>query len=634
MKTINEIAKELNIGAENIQIYMSSFYKEHIPSCDFSALIINDEKYNDIKEHIFKFLNERIPQVSLLRLSEELSIGTLSLSNFFFKVGFEISYSDYARLIPSKFYELAKERFSTQEENIDEACYIDHVNFDIIRYWAEIFQSKYSTWVNGYDRMIFPSIHKQNIIRESYPFIKGEIYYIRGISNNLKNAVILTSEGYYEIRDKCLIWQSQWTKLSVVTFIDDKYIFKTDEDTNNVFSYDIFDGLTDHDHAQISNEFNKIIKYIYLLTLYKNSVETFIAETHNYLSFGDKDDAAIKYLRGKYYYEQKDVQRALFELRRINMPDQATQDDLYLTIFTLRADLNESIGNIKECRNDRILAFSKNNYESKLALDKVDKEYTQILSRLPERDHLAIMFVDDLSYCVDENTNRIIDSISVFNIHNIPVFFKFKPGHPVKNKLYIRQGNNDFFYVPYIIPEDSFIERTKEFCHLLLCLGATEINVKSIRGKRVHELSAEELSVDGSASVKLSKIKGKYENNKDQKSIQEETTEWEYRIVASPLKEPHIPNNLFWYHTDTNWQRLYKERMDGTTESYERLRNTMTTSFTASDLLDIQTDVETILYKVEAAMNKKIKREYQQEEVSEWLISFKFKPLNVTNSLH
>lgn len=633
MKSVNDIAKELDIEAYKVQSYVSSVYNICIPSCDFNSPNITNEQYNDIKEHIAEF-NEGVSPISLSQLAKELFVGTLTLSRFFTKNKLSISYDDVEQSIPMRFYELAKEKFSNQKERIVNynISFIDLIKFDIIEYWTEIFRTKFPKWENDYDRMLFPKIplNKLEKIRILYPFIKEKIYYIRGISNNLQNVFIITSIGFYEIRKEQFIWFKTWKELTHSSFFDDDfYFFSSDDDPNHIYSNCVFDQLDKEDNAIMAKLFSDIKTYILLVDLYTTNTNEFMFKSESYQSMGDKDAAAIIYLRAKYYYEQeKDVQRALFELGKVVMPDNAIKDNLYLDIFAIRADLYESIGKIKESRNNRILAFSRNNYESKVALDKVDKEYVQVLSELPQKDNSAIIFVDDLSYCIDENNNQIVDSISIFDIHNIPPQFRFKPNHPIKNRLYIRQGINDFFYVPYVMPENSFIERIKEFCYLLICLGATQINVKSIAGKKVSEFSTKELNVDGSASAKFNKGNVSQDIKNEKESIQNEKVEWEYTITARSRKEPYIPEDLFWYRTD--WERLYNERMIGTLESYERLKNTMTTSFTTTDLLNIHADMEIILFKAEATMNKKIKRDYKEEVISEWVINYKFEPLSIS----
>lgn len=636
MKSINEIAKELNIGAEKVQDYLSSVHKVHVTSSQFDVLNIDNEMYSDIKNNI----NELT--YSLFELSKIFSVGCLTLSRFLNDKGFNISFYDFYKSkpydflmpIPYDFYKLVINKFSNSEEELknDDIPKIDFLNFDIIRYWAEEFYKQNESKTNSYDRIIFPNI-PQSIyqkIKKMYPFIEEEIFYIRGVSNGLKEATIITSSGFYEIVRKCLVWRKNWQNIDEIIYFDSNYYFKTlDEDPHKIFSYNFFDWLGDESNAQVAHSFNIIIEYLSLLKCYQTDLEKFMFESENYESLGDKDKAAILYLRSKYYFEQKtNAKKALFELDKIVIPTEANKDKLYLNIFALRAELYETLGKVKESRNDRILSFSKNSIESKRALEKIDNKYIETLPNLRQRDNSAIIFVDDLSYCIDEVNNRIVDSISVFDIKNIPTLFKFKPNHPVKNTLYVRQSDSEFFYIPHIIPEDSFIERAKELCHLLICLGAKEIKIKSIKGKKISNFSLDQLNIEGSGGVKLSKVSGQLEHGKEEQTISEDKTEWQYTIIAEPQKEPYIPDDLFWYHTDINWQRLYQQRMNGVLQSCETLKSSVSTNLTSDELQNIQVDVNTILYKANVSQNKKHKEKHQETEEFEWVLDFRFEPLN------
>ncbi len=594
---------------------------------DIVSKIDLENLQNTQNTHIYKTLGT---------LVKELNIGSLTLSRYLKNNNIEISWDkfDDRILIANRLYELLTAEYADEKEKLIVAYtkYPDFPFFNIVKYWAEKFYKQYKDWTNLYDRIIFPHIPRNIFqkIKNMYPFIEGEICYIRGVSNDLRDTAIITTVGFYEIKKGYLVWRKNWQDIDSIVFLDSNFHFKTqDKDPNKIFSYNLFDSLEVEDDAQIADSFNIIIKYLSLLKYYQTDFEKFLLESENYEGLGDKDKAAILYLRAKCYFEQEtNAEKALFELEKIVLPAEANKDDLYLSIFALRAELYETLGKIKEARNDRILSLSKNRIESKRALEKIDNEYIQILPNLRERDNSAIIFVDNFSYCIDEVNNRIVDSVSVFDIKNIPAVFKFKPNHPIKNTLYVRQSDSDFLYVPYIIPEDSFIERAKELCHLLICLGATEINVKSIKGKKISNISLDQLNVEGSAEVKLSKGSVQFEHGKEEQAISENKTEWQYTIIAEPQKEPYVPEDLFWYYTDINWQRLYQQRMNGVLQSRETLKSSVSTNFTSDELQNIQVDINTILYKANASLNKKTKKEHQETEESEWVLDFKFEPLN------
>ena len=241
------------------------------------------------------------------------------------------------------------------------------------------------------------------------------------------------------------------------------------------------------------------------------------------------------------------------------------------------------------------------------------------------KDRRLVMFIQDTQI-----GGCITDGIKTFRISNIPSDFVFPITMPVVNQLYIGHKYNPRVYVPFEEAEDYFFhDKVNELCRLLDCLGAKQIIIKSIKGKKVGEINGEKsserahgeygkfgnLDVDHNSQ---SKTKEENENHLSQERV---------LTFGKPNRWPYVPTNLHWYDNENDWQNIAQQRISGNggVLSYKDKISTSKTRFYSSSELDsINASVQVLLAKANGNMSKEAEREFRENIETVWEISVDF----------
>lgn len=107
------------------------------------------------------------------------------------------------------------------------------------------------------------------------------------------------------------------------------------------------------------------------------------------------------------------------------------------------------------------------------------------------------------SNATKDNTGCVSSEIEVFNIDHIPQMIQFPVGHPIPGTIYIGNPFVPNMYIPYEGYEfEFFLSKVNEYCRLLQCLGATEITIKTIKGRSASDSKEQINNTNGSLGVK------------------------------------------------------------------------------------------------------------------------------------
>lgn len=217
----------------------------------------------------------------------------------------------------------------------------------------------------------------------------------------------------------------------------------------------------------------------------------------------------------------------------------------------------------------------------------------------------------------------------VFTLNDLPTSIQFPVGHPQANTLYIGHPFKPATYLPFEnATEQLFMERVHELCYLGQCLGANEIRIKRLRGLDTASSQAKQLDVSGELDVKAVNVGGSFGRNTAAQNSYSSKDGMEMVQTYLPTKQPYCPDDLVWLDSETSWQALVKQRLNGNILSYSlHLSSSESVSMTSSKVLSVKASFEYLVTKVSGTYDAKIDKTFSKTEEMEWEIDMQFKPL-------
>lgn len=217
----------------------------------------------------------------------------------------------------------------------------------------------------------------------------------------------------------------------------------------------------------------------------------------------------------------------------------------------------------------------------------------------------------------------------VFTLNDLPTSIQFPVGHPQANTLYIGHPFKPATYLPFEnATEQLFMERVHELCYLGQCLGANEIRIKRLRGLDTASSEAKQLDVSGELDVKAVNVGGSFGRNTAVQNSYSSKDGMEMVQTYLPTKQPYCPDDLVWLGSETSWQALVKQRLNGNILSYSlHLSSSESVSMTSSKVLSVKASFEYLVTKASGSYDAKTDKTFSKIEEIEWEIDMQFKPL-------
>lgn len=217
----------------------------------------------------------------------------------------------------------------------------------------------------------------------------------------------------------------------------------------------------------------------------------------------------------------------------------------------------------------------------------------------------------------------------VFTLNDLPTSIQFPVGHPQANTLYIGHPFKPATYLPFEnATEQLFMERVHELCYLGQCLGANEIRIKRLRGLDTASSQAKQLDVSGELDVKAVNVGGSFGRNTAAQNSYSSKDGMEMVQTYLPTKQPYCPDDLVWLDSETSWQALVKQRLNGNILSYSlHLSSSESVSMTSSKVQSVKASFEYLVTKVSGTYDAKTDKTFSKTEEIEWEIDMQFKPL-------
>lgn len=293
-------------------------------------------------------------------------------------------------------------------------------------------------------------------------------------------------------------------------------------------------------------------------------------------------------------------------------------------------------------KTNTIFEFGFEEYNNKHGLELIDcaenederKDYIELLEE--EKFTNDVKFSDRQFILLARDDNHIAgmydpeDNIKwVFTLNQIPSDIEFECV-PQANTLYMAHPVRQTLYLPYEGAEEKlFMDKVREFCYLVQCLGATEVVFHSNKGMKVSESFNSSQNINGGFSNPFVEMNGEYSRNNSGKSNHSQRVGVDMIQTFAPTKYPYQPEDLVWLATDSSWKQLIKQRLEGGMLSYTyKIRSTDVCQVSNNQIADIKASFKFMLQNANANYNENNDTTFSKREETEWSIQVTFKPLN------
>lgn len=217
----------------------------------------------------------------------------------------------------------------------------------------------------------------------------------------------------------------------------------------------------------------------------------------------------------------------------------------------------------------------------------------------------------------------------VFTMDSFPQDINFPVGHPQANTLYLGHPLIPTEYIPFEnATEKLFLDKKRELCYLVQCLGAEEIIIQSTKGSDISKGTSKTINASLGGSKEL--LEASLEGNVSSKTTEstKKTDGVELIQQFHPSKYPFCPNDLIWLDSNPSWKRMIKQRLNGTVYWSETITSAETTSISSSQMQGIKGSMSNLLIKANASVDRSIESTFSKTEEKEIIIKIKFKPID------
>ncbi|MCL1973124.1 MAG: tetratricopeptide repeat protein [Endomicrobia bacterium] len=339
------------------------------------------------------------------------------------------------------------------------------------------------------------------------------------------------------------------------------------------------------------------------------------------------DDAPAKfYYTAWVFWGQQNYQEALKQVNsvKIDALEEAMWKDMFLN---LRGEIYKALNKISDARKDFLLVSNSQGKEVRNMGEKDFKEmddlYSQKFLEMPYIKRKVLVPVEIMPNTIPQNISVLsIENLSLSGIHFSSI------GHPIENEVYIGHPFLKDRYIPFKDHELELInDKIREFCEIMQTLGATEVKVESINFKS--EASGNSKQKHIGVNETIIGTSGAYDNKKDLAFLDSIKQSIAINQSYRPTQKPFLPNELYWYHTEPSWQRLYRQRMQGSLEMHnERFETSTTRVLQNSELTKINAELKLFGFGVGGEYEGNEEQKLELNENVEVMLYVKFAPID------
>ena len=366
------------------------------------------------------------------------------------------------------------------------------------------------------------------------------------------------------------------------------------------------------------NKYSEAIEAVNYYITIESSIELYVTRAFIYY------DRAIKSNDNKNL-----LQEALTEIEKTI--DHCKDHEECWKLHKYKGHILELMDKITDSRNAYMRSLAEAPEEQKYKLQNMIREFEEAnadlwdnyILRVPYKERKYIMLVEDsnIKKCA-------VSGITIFNSSNVPNCINFYDNMPLNNELYVGHPYNPSVYIPYNQAEDIlFQDKIQELCYILQQLGAEEITITSLKGRKINETNnkKEELEVAANA--------GRFGNaslniDSSTSNLMDRTSHEQYDVkyVYDPIDMPEMPSETIWYQNQPKWQRLVQSRIDGNTLEYTECISSKLTFFTSSsEKEDIKAKLKVLMANIEGRSYEEEEKQLREETETIWRVSVKFR---------
>lgn len=249
-------------------------------------------------------------------------------------------------------------------------------------------------------------------------------------------------------------------------------------------------------------------------------------------------------------------------------------------------------------------------------------KYLESFKELPYKDRKVI-------YITNSNEKYKTDTLTVLQANQLPEI-SFPAHHPINNETYIGHPYNNNLYIPIQnYDNELLIDRINEFCYLLQCLGAESITIENINSDNNSNKTNQQTDVN--VGVSGLKLGAEVDNKNTRKNSSE--NQISLRIgknqTFNPTKFPYVPTDLTWLTNEAGWQRLIKQRLEGSLlEHNEFMSSNQSQILNTNEINDLKVDLKVFFNKANVNVKKDVDVEIKNSSSTEWKVQVKFKPID------
>ena len=221
---------------------------------------------------------------------------------------------------------------------------------------------------------------------------------------------------------------------------------------------------------------------------------------------------------------------------------------------------------------------------------------------------------------------RAIDWI--FTIDQLPPDMVFPLGRPQPGLFMAHPVLTDHYYPMKGVEEALFMDKVREFCWFVQCLGAKMVSFHSNKGLSVSEGMGSTMNIGTNVGVKAVEVGASYGNTSNRNEDYNYNQKVELVQHFSPIKKPYCPDDLVWFDSDPAWQMLLKQRIEGGIMEYNyKISSNETCQMTSNEKNEVKTNFGYMMVKVNADFDMSTDQTFSSNEETEWSIHVEFAPL-------
>lgn len=436
----------------------------------------------------------------------------------------------------------------------------------------------------------------------------------------------------------------RYEEIKNVEYKDGEFIFIL-ENGNNV---PVDDEFFIYNRDQV-NKYSKIFTNFIndIAKLYINQDSIYWDELQKYVQSEDHEkilELTTKYLEdngeeGEYSLESFYLKAlALFDAEKFNealedieVAEELCQsdDDYLINILIAKIDICNSLDEYEEAIK-ALITCSQLSTDKKF-LKKLNEvlfeTYTNFKNeflKLEKNDKNIIYVADNIKYISEHFKSLIRKDLPEIN---------FPVGHPIDDHFYLAHPYLENKYIPMQNYENLlFSDKVRELSYILQCLGATDIEIDSLKGSSVEAVSNYSLDLNANGNVKIHSGSVSKNSKSDSVNSSKSLSQLATKQKFTPTKKPYLPESLIWYHHEPEWQQIYQQRTNGHLDSYSIIIRNQFSQLDKENIFNkVKAEYENLIIKVDGGFSQNISKQFKEEGFTEWKLEVKFAPIDKLN---